>query len=71
MQYFGFDPPAHSQCRSYVPEKINGPVFGLESGGEVLKNYIPDLIPSEIPELSIFDAIFCRNFMPQDIEFMI
>jgi hypothetical protein len=45
-----------------VPEKINGPVVELGSGGGFLKNYIPDLIISEILKFSIVDVVFCRNF---------
>jgi len=45
-----------------LPEKINGPVVTPGSGGMFLKNYIPDLITSEILEFSIVDVIFCRNF---------
>jgi SAM-dependent methyltransferase len=47
-----------------LPEKIKGPVVELGSGGGFLKNYIPDLITSEILKLPIVDVIFDGQFMP-------
>ena len=47
-----------------LPEKINGPVIELGSGGGFLKEYIPDLITSEILAIPTVDVQFDGQSMP-------
>jgi len=47
-----------------LPEKINGPVIELGAGGGFLKEYIPDLITSEILAIPTVDVQFDGRFLP-------
>jgi SAM-dependent methyltransferase len=47
-----------------LPEKISGPVIELGSGGGFLKDYIPDLITSEILAIPTVDIQFDGQSMP-------
>jgi SAM-dependent methyltransferase len=47
-----------------LPEKISGPVVELGSGGGFLKEYIPDLITSEILAIPTVDIQFDGQSMP-------
>lgn len=47
-----------------LPGKINGPVIELGSGGGFLKDYIPDLITSEILAIPTVDVQFDGQSMP-------
>jgi SAM-dependent methyltransferase len=47
-----------------LPGKINGPVIELGSGGGFLKEYIPDLITSEILAIPTVDIQFDGQHLP-------
>ena len=47
-----------------LPEKVNGPVVELGSGGGFLKDYIPGLITSEILAIPTVDIQFDGQSLP-------
>jgi SAM-dependent methyltransferase len=54
----------YSSMSKLLPGKINGPVIELGSGGGFLKEYIPDLITSEILAIPTVDIQFDGQHLP-------
>lgn len=54
----------YQSIRQLLPPEIHGPVVELGSGAGFLKDYIPDLITSEILKVPIVDLIFDGQALP-------
>ena len=54
----------YSAISESLPENISGPVLELGSGGGFLKDYIPDLITSEILQIPSIDIVLDGQHLP-------